>query len=342
MAKRLLFVILVCILFANGQRNYSVDIKVSNIWYSGSGDDIYFQICNDNYMNSSNLTTTECLKFYQVEGMENRGEWYEFEYINQTDIGSITSMKLVTYNNDQLCVEKVRIDDTPYAKTGTTSYSCMEVSDTLPTGSCAVIDITFGSDSSVKNQPAEFASTTYETAESCQAAIDTSSDNVIIEPETPIVNGTRTYEISLTVSSYAYSGTTSDLYLRLCTDSGRTDCSQTCDSYYPNTNCVDDWFVFEGGADEEGDTYKGYWNTKDIGDAKYADIVIYGSDSFCLSRLDIDGTEANAGSYPECIDDNTANGMYIFSMSARIYKKTVYCIQNRLLDIIDRFSKLRF
>ncbi len=58
-------------------RNYTVGFKVSSIWYSGSGDDMYFQLCNDN----ENTTESECLEWYKISnGMENRGEWYYFNY----------------------------------------------------------------------------------------------------------------------------------------------------------------------------------------------------------------------------------------------------------------------
>eukprot|EP00484_Ammonia_sp_Unknown_P024543 CAMPEP_0197026976 /NCGR_PEP_ID=MMETSP1384-20130603/6978_1 /TAXON_ID=29189 /ORGANISM="Ammonia sp." /LENGTH=528 /DNA_ID=CAMNT_0042455759 /DNA_START=14 /DNA_END=1597 /DNA_ORIENTATION=+ len=303
----------------SGTRNYTVDIKVSDIWYSGSSDTLYFQLCNENLVltNTSTLTSN-CLKWYIIDGgMENRGDWYEFEYIEQPNIGKITNMKLVTYNNDQFCFDKIRIDDTPYVSSEAVSFQCMEVSDTKPTGSCYVVDIELSKDSSVKNQPATFTGTAYDTAAACKTTggIDTSVNNTIIEPPIPITNGTRTYEISVTVSNAPYSGTREDLYLRLCKDAARLQCTQICDEYAPSyTNCEADWFVFVGGVNEEGDTYKGYWNTRDIGDVAYADIVTFGSDQFCLSRISVDGAEADAGTFPECISDDTADGCTTLSI----------------------------
>eukprot|EP01083_Nonionella_stella_P297328 1009779_1 len=269
-------------------RNYTIGVKVSSIWYSGSGDDMYFQLCNDN----SNATTN-CLEWYEISGgMENRGEWYNFLYNNQIDIGTITTLKLLTENNDQICIDKASIDEIKY-DTGT-GVVCMEVPEHKQPG-CSIISLILST-----------STFTNEIFEGVNCVEDIS--NAYTGPIIPIEPGTRTYEISLTVSSVFYSGTKNDLYLRLCADTNRINCVEKCDNYVAKTNCEPDWFVFIDGVNEEGNTYKGYWNTKDIGIIKFADIVIFGPDQFCLSRLKIDDKEANAGLTPECISDDTKDG----------------------------------
>ena len=120
----------------------------------------------------------------------------------------------------------------------------------------------------------------------------------------PVVdaNGTRTYEVELQVSAVTASGTENKLYLRLCTDQYSTDCTRSCNG----TDCVDDWYVFEDS--ETGDSYTVSWNTDDIGNVSYADIVIFGDDQFCISDLIVDGVDADA-SY-DCISADTEDGEY--------------------------------
>ena len=219
-------------------------------------------------------------------------------------------------------LEKVSIGDVKYQKEDSAvALSCLEVTEETQAeypGSCDVINITLGSDPTLENQPATFVSEFYEGEAACLAAgINTS--NIIVYPPVPIANGSRTYELSLTVSNVAFSGTSNDLYLRLCADADRQDCTQVCEDYVAETFCLDDWFIFVGGVSEEGNTYKGYWNTKDIGRAKYADIAIFGSDQFCLSRLSITSDNptvlaeaaTDEGYWPECISDDTPEGLYV-------------------------------
>ena len=69
---------------------------------------MYLTICNDN-LNISNTSVhdSKCLKWFEIEGgMENRDEWYYFDYIKQPDIGTPNRIKLVTKNNDQFCFRK--------------------------------------------------------------------------------------------------------------------------------------------------------------------------------------------------------------------------------------------
>ncbi len=70
-----------------------------------------------------------------------------------------------------------------------------------------------------------------------------------LSTSTSIEPGTRTYTISLTLSSVLYSGTKNDLYLRLCIDSTRTNCVQKCDDYicsiYINTQVYEKkYYIF--------------------------------------------------------------------------------------------------
>eukprot|EP01084_Bolivina_argentea_P138261 243445_1 len=281
------------VLATNHTRNYTVGIKVSTVWYSGSSDVMYFQICNDDLaITNTSAIQDPCLNWYEMSGgLANRGEWYYFDYPEQPDIGSITSMKLLSQLNDQFCLSKVSIDGVVYDDS---NVDCVEVSDTKPALSCSVIDITFGNE-------ATFTGTLYE-APDCPYDVSSSYSG----PPVTTANGTRTYELSLTVSSVFFSGTNNDLYLRLCTDFDRTDCTKSCNDAM--TDCSqDDWFVFAGGVREEGNTYKGYWNTMDIGNVHYADIVIYGADQFCLSRLGVDAVTADA-STAKCISDETSKG----------------------------------
>ena len=94
--------------------NYTVGFKVSSLplWWAGTGDDMYFQLCNDDKLvetivkNTSNGTNTthiygECLDWYVIEdGMPNTGAWYSFDFNNQDNIYPITSAKLLTKGTD--------------------------------------------------------------------------------------------------------------------------------------------------------------------------------------------------------------------------------------------------
>ena len=116
-------------------------------------------------------------------------------------------------------------------------------------------------------------------------------------PPVTTANGTRTYEMSLEVSSLAYSGTNSPVYARFCKDWQRTDCTKKCNDAM--TECEADWFVFEDGVKDEGYTYDEFWNTLDIGNVSYVDLVQFSADQFCLSEFSVDGVAANAGTIPE-------------------------------------------
>eukprot|EP00485_Elphidium_margaritaceum_P013461 CAMPEP_0202731408 /NCGR_PEP_ID=MMETSP1385-20130828/187133_1 /ASSEMBLY_ACC=CAM_ASM_000861 /TAXON_ID=933848 /ORGANISM="Elphidium margaritaceum" /LENGTH=584 /DNA_ID=CAMNT_0049397705 /DNA_START=32 /DNA_END=1786 /DNA_ORIENTATION=- len=285
-------------------RNYTVGVQVSDIWYSGSADTLYITLCHRTTTNNA-TSSNNCLKWLAIDnGMQSRGAWYTFEYVNQTDIGVVDLVKLVTYENDQFCMQAVSVDGVTFTSSEAIGFQCMDVSDEAAAGTCSVVDAILDDSATV------FNGELYEgTACANVGLIDTSASNVVAREVIPAEPGTRTYELSLTVSNYPFSGTVNDLYMRLCVDETRQNCTQKCLAYDdPDTSCTNDWFLFAGGVREEGNTYKGYWNTKDLGDVGYADIVIFGADMFCLSRLEIDGVDANAGSLPECISDESQLG----------------------------------
>lgn len=92
--------------------NYTVGFKVSSLWGSGSSDDLYWQLCNDDYvigtvvMNTSNGTNTttltgKCTEWYLIEdGMPNEGSWNSFDFNNIDNINPITSARLLTKGTD--------------------------------------------------------------------------------------------------------------------------------------------------------------------------------------------------------------------------------------------------
>ena len=264
-------------------RDIEIGLQVSNIWYSGTSDDLYFQICN---------AAADCLEWYLIEnGLPIRGEWYYYNYTNVASaLAPFSSLKLLTKDNDQLCISAVSVEGVTVTST---TGDCIEVTEEREAGSCAVIDANLDT--------SEITNTGYWTGPG-YCIYDVS--NAIMAPVTPVANGTRTYEIAVEVSSVFFSGTTNDLYLRLCTDAARTDCTQVAGSD------ADEWYVFDGGVPEEGVTYTAQWNTKDIGDVGYADIVTFGDGAFCLSNIRVDDVDADADALDACISNDEAGGMY--------------------------------
>ena len=328
-ANNILLVNYICFAIAQPNcttsRDYSVGIEVSDIWYSGSSDNIFFTICNDNInTNTSTTCDSNCLKWYEIEGgMPNRGEWYYFNVTDQPNIGNPTRMLLATQNNDQFCMERLEIDGTRWKKDSGTDFSCMEIPEGNPTGSCDIINIALDSDNSVTNQPATFTSETYDTVDNaCYEVGGYNLSNKIVYPPIPLDEGTRLYTMNLEVSSVSWSGTSNTLYVRLCTDSSDVSatsdsCSQTCTNYTDDSTCTPEWFAYDGGVDEEGATYPAYWVTKDIGLTNYAQIVTFGSDEFCLSTFTVSSDNpstlttvfVDSSSFSrDCIEDDTAEG----------------------------------
>ena len=114
-----------------GLRNYTFGIKVFT--FGGSGDTFHFRLCN---------ATSSCLDWYPiVGGLKNGGQWYNFDYPEQPDIGTVSSAMLYQTDNDQLCVSQISVDDSTYVANSGNLPQCMEVSDSKPSGSCYVIDV---------------------------------------------------------------------------------------------------------------------------------------------------------------------------------------------------------
>ena len=170
---------------------------------------------------------------------------YTFEYPEQSDIGSITSVDLYTTQNDQLCISQISVEETKYVANGGNFPQCLEVSDSKPSGSCFVVTVDLPNSG--------FTGALYEGVECANNVNVPDNQNTYVAPPVTTANGTRTYEISVEVSSLPYSGTNSPLYVRFCNDWERTDCTKQCDDAM--TECSTDWFVFADGVRDESYVY---------------------------------------------------------------------------------------
>lgn len=110
-------------------REYTVGFFVSSIFFSGSSDNLYFQLCSTNYV--------ECTSFYMIEdGMPNTGETYYFMF-NTTNIGDINHVILGANGSDAFCLGGIKVDDG--SKINNLIPNCL---DTDSDGSCDVLNIT--------------------------------------------------------------------------------------------------------------------------------------------------------------------------------------------------------
>jgi len=284
--------------------DYSIDLQPASYWNAGSGDDLYFQLCNDDmlaYTNVTNIThangtvTTKtenvygvCLDWYLIDGgMPNGGSWYDFEYNNQTNIYPITTVRLLIRGDDTICLRRLRVNGTQYDN----SYwgDCASGEDPEDDDKCGVITVTIDED----DDEASFVNQNYD-GSSAAHVCPYNVTGATVGPPTPTENGTRNYDVTLEVSAVPGSGTDDTLYLRLCTDQYSTDCTRSCNS----SGCFDDWFEITG-VDDTGNTWDITWNTDDIGNVSYVDIVTFGNDMFCINSMTVDG--ATASGY-HCID----------------------------------------
>ena len=87
-------------------REYQFEAYVSSMFLSGTVDEIFFRLCNED---------DECGLFTEVPaGWQSPGQSYSYTYSTKEDLGDIYKVQIVHPGSDQLCIGHIIVDGVEY------------------------------------------------------------------------------------------------------------------------------------------------------------------------------------------------------------------------------------
>lgn len=87
-------------------REYQFEAYVSSMFLSGTVDEIFFRLCNED---------DECGLFTEVPaGWQSPGQSYTYSYSTKEDLGDIYKVQIVHPGSDQLCIGHIMVDGVEY------------------------------------------------------------------------------------------------------------------------------------------------------------------------------------------------------------------------------------
>ena len=97
-------------LLSSNARDYSFEVDVSSIPFSGTVDEVFFRLCNNKDI---------CGLFQSVPaGWQSEGTSYSYTYSTHTNIGDIYKVQIVHPGSDMLCIDHIKVNGVEYDENG--------------------------------------------------------------------------------------------------------------------------------------------------------------------------------------------------------------------------------